>query len=105
MIMAENKEKYYENEQLDLDQLEGVSGGSCKELSEDSRVLKSLGLCDKFYDQLDLKNSPRQGQEIVNAWKQGGVTVRTSKLYPNQYLIDGKKVTRLIAIDYIKKNR
>ena len=103
--MAENKEKYYENEQLDLDQLEGISGGSCRELSEDSRVLKSLGLCDRFYDQSDLMSSPRQCQEIVNAWKQGGVTVRTSKLYPNQYLIDGKKVTRLIAIDHIKKNR
>lgn len=103
--MAENKEKYFESEQLGLDQLEEVSGGSCKELSEDSRILKSLGLCDKFYDRSDLMSSPRQCQEVISAWRQGGVEVRTSKLYPNQYFIDGKKVTRLIAVDYIKKNR
>jgi hypothetical protein len=50
-------------------------------------------------------SSPRQCQEVISAWQRGGVTVKTSKLYPNQYFIDGKKVTRLIAVDYIKKNR
>ena len=103
--MAEHKENYYENEQLGLEQLGEVSGGSCKELSQDSKVLRSLGLCDKFYDQSDLMSSARQCQEVISAWQSGGVTVKTSKLYPNQYFIDGKKVTRLIAVDYIKKNR
>lgn len=102
--MAENNEKFFESEQLGLEQLDEVSGGSCRELSEDSRILKSLGLCGKFYDQSDLKSSPRQCQEVVSAWRQGGVEVRTSKLYPNQYFIDGKKVTRLIAVDHVKKN-
>ena len=34
--MAENKEKTFAGEQLDLEQLGEVSGGSCKELSQDS---------------------------------------------------------------------
>ena len=102
--MAENKDNFHEIRELDPDQLDGISGGSCRELSEDSKVLRSLGLCDRFYDQSDLMNSPRQCQEVVAAWKKGGVTVRTSKLYPNQYIIDGNKVTRLIAIDHVKKN-
>jgi len=101
--MADNKEKYFENEKLDPEQLDEVSGGSCKELSEDSRVLKSLGLCG-FYDQMDLKKSPGQCQEVIKAWAQGGVTVRTSKNFPNQYFINGQKVSRLMAVDYVKKN-
>ena len=43
IIMADNKEKYFENEKLDPEQLEEVSGGSCKELSEDSRAALPSG--------------------------------------------------------------
>ena len=40
--------KNYENEQLDPEQLDGVSGGYLGELSYDSQMLSQLGLCQAY---------------------------------------------------------
>ena len=100
--MKENKGKTVENfEALSPEELEGVSGGNCTELSNDSSVLKSLGLCN-YYGYFDLCRCPGHCQEIVNAWKNAGVDCRFSDLVGNEYYIDGKKVSRNDAINYVK---
>ena len=100
--MTDNKEKAFENfEALAPEELEGVSGGNCTELSGDSSVLRSLGLCN-YYGYFDLCRCPGHCQEIVNAWKNAGVECRFSDLFANEYYIGGKKVSRDEAINYVK---
>ena len=102
--MSENKEKTFAGEQLDLEQLEEVSGGSCKELSQDSKELSKLGLCNA-YNVGSLAENINQRNEILGAWKKAGVDVNINNYAPNQYFINGEKVTRTAALSYIRKNR
>lgn len=101
--MSENKEKFYDNtEKLSTEELDGVSGGNCDELSGDSDVLKSLGLCNS-YSYFNLLRCPGHCQEIVNGWAKAGVECKFDDLFSNEYFIDGKKVSRGDAINYVKK--
>jgi hypothetical protein len=102
--MAENKEKYYEIEQLDEKQLNGVSGGNFNELSLDRKELSKMGLCNA-YDVGSLSDNIKQRNEILGAWKKAGVEVVMSNYGQNQYYIDGEKVTRVSALNYVRKNR
>lgn len=100
--MAENKGKTVENfETLSPEDLEGVSGGNCKELSSDSYELSKLGLCGN-YDYYDLLWAPGHCQAVVDAWKKAGVDCRFSDVCGNTYYINGKKVSRNDAINFVK---
>ncbi len=102
--MAENKDKYYETEQLNEEQLNGVSGGNFNELCLDSKELSKLGLCNA-YNVGSLAENINQRNEILGAWKKAGVDVNINNYAPNQYFINGEKVTRTAALSYIRKNR
>ena len=91
-------------DKLSLEDLEKISGGNCSELSEDSAVLRSLGLCD-WYSYFDLLFAPGHCQAIVGAWKKAGVECKFDDLFSNEYYINGKKVSRSDAIAYVKNKK
>jgi len=92
---------YYENEQLDPEQLDGVSGGYASQLSVDSRLLSQLGLC-KAYDANTLSSDKAAFQEVVNAWEKAGVKVYAYKDSSNAYKVNGKFVDIWTARKYIE---
>ena len=79
----------YENEQLDPEQLDGVSGGYPSELSYDSELLSQLGLC-QAYDAKTLETDEAAYQEVINAWEKVGVKVYASSRRKNLYKVNGK---------------
>ena len=81
--------KNFEKEQLDPEQLEGVSGGYLSELSYDSQMLSQLGLC-QAYDAQTLEKDEAAFQEVVNAWQKVGVEVRAYRGRKNLYKVNGK---------------
>ena len=81
--------KNYENEQLDAEQLEGVSGGYTGELSYDSKMLSQLGLC-RAYDAKTLENDEAAFQEVVDAWGKVGVKVIARRKSKNLYKVNGR---------------
>lgn len=81
--------KNYESEQLDPEQLDGVSGGYAGELSYDSRMLSQLGLC-QAYDAKTIENDEDAFQEVVDAWGKVGVKVIARRKSKNLYKVNGK---------------
>ena len=81
--------KNYENEQLDPEQLDGVSGGYLGELSYDSQMLSQLGLC-QAYDAKTLEKDEDAYQEVVKAWEKVGVKVYAYRGRKNLYKVNGK---------------
>ena len=81
--------KNYENERLDVEQLEGVSGGYAGELSYDSQMLSQLGLC-QAYDAKTLEKDEDAYQEVVKAWEKVGVKVYAYRGRKNLYKVNGK---------------
>ena len=79
----------YESEQLDPEQLDGVSGGYLGELSYDSQMLSQLGLC-QAYDAKTLENDEVAFQEVVKAWEKVGVKVYAYRGRKNLYKVNGK---------------
>ena len=103
--MKENSEKWDgSREALSPEELEKVSGGSCSELSDDSSVLSELGLCSR-YGYFKLIRSPGHRQEIIDAWQKAGVECRFDDGSGNEYYIDGKKVLRSEAIDFVNNRK
>jgi hypothetical protein len=101
-IREELKAKINEHiDSLSLEDLERISGGNCSELSEDSIVLRSLGLCNG-YSYFDLLLNPGHCQAIVGAWDKAGVQCKFSDLFVNEYYINGKKVSRNEAVAFVK---
>ena len=81
--------KNYENEQLDAEQLEGVSGGYTGELSYDSKMLSQFGLC-QAYDAKTLEKDEAAFQEVVDAWGKVGVKVIARRGSKNLYKVNGR---------------
>ena len=88
--------------ELDMEQLDEVSGGYNGETSYDSEFLNRLGLCE-YYDGKTLRKDWDKHQEIVDAWAKVGVTVRAHLSSQNLYKVNGKYVSRLEALAYVKE--
>ena len=84
-----NENKNYENVQLNVEQLEGVSGGFASQLCVDSVLLSQLGLC-QAYDSKTLETDEAAYQEVINAWEKVGVKVYASSRRKNLYKVNGK---------------
>lgn len=96
-----NENKNYENVQLNVEQLEGVSGGFASQLCVDSVLLSHLGLC-QAYDVDTLSSDKAAFQEVVNAWEKAGVKVYAYKDSSNVYKVNGKIVDIWTARKYIE---
>jgi len=92
--------KNYENERLDVEQLEGVSGGYAGELSYDSKMLSQLGLCNA-YDAKTLENDEAAFQEVVDAWGKVGVKVIARRRSKNLYKVNGRYADIWTARKYL----
>ena len=96
-----NENKNYENVQLNVEQLEGVSGGFASQLCVDSVLLSQLGLC-QAYDVDTLSSDKAAFQEVVNAWEKAGVKVYAYKDSSNVYKVNGKIVDIWTARNYLR---
>ena len=90
----------YESEQLDPEQLEGVSGGYASELSVDSKMLSQLGLCNA-YDARTIERDEDAFQEVVDAWGKVGVKVIARRRSKNLYKINGRYADIWTARKYL----
>ena len=97
--MEEVKES---KKELDLEELDAVSGGYNGETSYDSELLNRAGLCE-YYDGKTLREDWDKHQEIVKAWAKIGVTVYAHLSSQNLYKINGKFVSRFEALEYLKE--
>ncbi|MBR2706004.1 MAG: hypothetical protein IKE74_02040 [Mogibacterium sp.] len=94
--------KNYENEQLDAEQLEGVSGGYAGELSYDSKMLSQHGLCNA-YDAKTIEKDEAAFQEVVDAWGKVGVKVIARRKSQNLYKVNGRYADIWAARKHLEK--
>ena len=97
-----------ELEMLSDEELDQVTGGSAGESADDSRFLNSLGGFCNRYGTFRMQSQDHD-YEIRDAWKQVGVDaeIHTGYLFTggcnNVYKINGKKVSRVEAINHAMK--
>ena len=103
--MAENDK--FADEMLTDEQLEGVAGGTCYELADDSRFLNSLNNSTDRYGSAKMNLSHDKKFEIVGAWLKLGVIVFADKGFSdvhnkNAYfrMDNGKRLTQEEARQY-----
>ena len=89
-------------EELQLDDLENVIGGSIGTTVTDSHFLNEVGLCpDRFGKAGATINWGRDSEMVDNAWRRGGVTCVTRPLGNNTYMVDSKVVSQVEAYQYV----
>ena len=98
------KEKF-EDKELDVDQMEGVTGGYYQEMIMDSRFLNYLlgdEVCKRWNGEKENYDT-RPDKMIQKAWKKVGVTCYTRDNIANVYLIHGYDITRKQAFEHAQK--
>ena len=80
-------------ELLSEDQLEGVAGGTSREIQKDTDFMQAIGL---------LRQDETEKDDLRRAWAQGGVTLilHGGKESPNEYYHNGQQVTREFALKF-----
>ena len=83
-------------ELLSEDQLEGVAGGTIREIVKDTDFMQAIGL---------LRQDETDKDDLRRAWAQGGVTLilHGGKESPNEYYKNGKQITREAALKSVMK--
>ena len=96
--------------QLTFNELDNISGGNCKQTSDDSKFLQTLNHSCQRYGVWRIRNQAH-GKEIEEAWKTVGVECKChrggGKKNENEYWVNGQRVTqaqaRAYAMDYVGK--
>jgi len=83
-------------ELLSEDQLEGVAGGTSREIQKDTDFMQAIGL---------LRQDETDKDDLRKAWAQGGVTLvlHGGKESPNEYYKNGKQISREAALKSVMK--
>ncbi|MBR3499140.1 MAG: hypothetical protein IKO05_09130 [Selenomonadaceae bacterium] len=83
-------------ELLSEDQLEGVAGGTSREIQKDTDFMQAIGL---------LRQDETEKDDLRRAWAQGGVTIvmHGGKENANEYYRNGKQITREAALKSVMK--
>ena len=83
-------------ELLSEDQLEGVAGGTSREIVKDTDFMQAIGL---------LRQNETEKDDLRRAWAQGGVTIvmHGGKENANEYYRNGKQITREAALKSVMK--
>ena len=83
-------------ELLSEDQLEGVAGGTTREIVKDTDFMQAIGL---------LRQNETEKDDLRRAWAQGGVTIvmHGGKENANEYYRNGKQITREAALKSVMK--
>ena len=87
-------------QQLDPKDLENVSGGNSDELAGDSIVLSRMGYGTPKKE-IDLITRPALRREVVKCWAEAGVECRYDGFVRNRYYINGERVTREEALEFL----
>ncbi|MBR4153401.1 MAG: hypothetical protein IKT98_10640 [Selenomonadaceae bacterium] len=94
-----------ELEKLTDEELDGVAGGNCYQMADDSRFLNSLnGSCDRYGATkifLEIVNY----KEIRKAWSQVGIEahIKTYTTGENKYYLNGQEITQEEARQHAMK--
>ena len=83
-------------ELLSEDQLEGVAGGTSREIVKDTDFMQAIGL---------LRQDETEKDDLRRAWAQGGVTLilHGGKGNANEYYKNGKQISREAALKSVMK--
>ncbi|MBR3461085.1 MAG: hypothetical protein IKH20_00235 [Clostridiales bacterium] len=89
--------------ELDINELQGVSGGYLGEVTGDSELLHNLGLIDEELGLFDLLiHWESNSAKVDEGWGKVGVTCESVYDFSNAYFYQGKKISRTKAYEIAK---
>lgn len=87
------------DKELDVNQLETVSGGNLGMTSADSEFFHDIGVMNDSYSTTGLLFSWESKSAIVDeAWSKFGITCVSSPIGNNLYYYEGREISRLKAL-------
>ena len=100
------EEKNLQNEKLNDEELEKVSGGTFGDTVGDSRLLYLHGILPKYYNgTTGSLNWKKCSKEVDDGWAKAGITCITkpSPFSDNLYFLNGKPISRTEAYNIVEK--
>ncbi len=91
--------------EMNIEDLEIVTGGTIGHTDRDGRFLAAIGVMDSEFGTWDTTfhwNS--SSKKLDDAWNKVGVRCVSSPVWDNVYYINGKPVSRENAIKYVAKS-
>lgn len=96
-----DKDKFAD-EVMNEDELDGVAGGTCYEMADDSRFLNSLNnSCERYGSFISFLGVG--STEVIEAWKKLGIEAKLYNIDGNKYYLNGKKITQEEARQHAMK--
>jgi hypothetical protein len=99
--MSDNKK--LNKAEISESELEGINGGTTREIFSDNSFLKSIGVTENYWGYVDFLFDDGKGAAIAKEWEKVGVRCIFDPNGTNRYFIDKGEISRTQAIDYAKK--
>ena len=89
--------------ELDINELQGVSGGYLGEVTEDSELLHKLGLIDEEVSDYDVMfHWESSSAKVDGGWAKVGITCVSTYDFFNKYFYQGKAISRKKAYEIVR---
>lgn len=84
------------------DELNRITGGDMIETAADSQALYQKGCMSEYYDVIDLMFEwVELSRRVDNGWGRAGVVCVSKPFKSNEYIRNGKEITRKEALQHI----
>ena len=91
------------NEIMSEMELEQVAGGNLGRTVADSKILYEYGLINAWHGKFTTTFCwSSYSSAVEKGWANVGITCKTNFTFPNEYSLNGKKITSNEAIEYLK---